>query len=653
MQKTNFKTRLLALLTAVFMVVVSMPFAAFAAATDAGTGTGTGADKIHVTFTNWEGAGIEYVATEVAENSVTEEDGVVKAIAYDVDGNSAYKFPKALATEDKVVKGWKIAGTETAFNATDFNYVSLAKIADNGYVNVEADIEDKQPETKNVTFCFQLETSKGNFTDKNIAGLTSTNVPYIVGGEDTVVNVPDVKANEGYTFKGWTDDNGDFIMTGATYDMFGKDFSAYENGQTIWMTAVFEKVEQPVDNKELNVVFYNGNGEKVSEQTLKVATDTAKVPAATDIKYDESKYVFDGKWAIKASNVAATDIVTAFDYNTLIDLATKNATGGYRVKLYPVLTERKADDKPTKEPVAKVKTNVSKIYVSWYDGEGTDGIYKRGYVFRDEKDGVTTTVAPATDINAKPYNYTWNVDELVKNVNDVVTFDELLKHCGSVGYDLVKDENNNMVEDNQTVVAYVQFVKTEIPAEVNIKNVHFIVDNKNGESWANTKDEKVYNDEKIFDRTYTVRSDVTEKVTAPAAAVKEGKDFLYWECTQGSTPNTKKYRLNAGAEFNFDTLTQLGLPASESGDFNFVAVFKDKASSSSSSSSSSSNKTTAASSKAAEQKVVKAAAAPANTTKVLPKTGASNVAPLLGGSLAVVALLMGYGVYSLVLRKKD
>lgn len=31
MQKTNFKTRLLALLTAVFMVVMCMPFAAFAA----------------------------------------------------------------------------------------------------------------------------------------------------------------------------------------------------------------------------------------------------------------------------------------------------------------------------------------------------------------------------------------------------------------------------------------------------------------------------------------------------------------------------------------------------------------------------------------------------------------------------------------------
>ena len=34
MQKTNFKTRLLALLTAVFMVIVSMPFAAFADAQD-------------------------------------------------------------------------------------------------------------------------------------------------------------------------------------------------------------------------------------------------------------------------------------------------------------------------------------------------------------------------------------------------------------------------------------------------------------------------------------------------------------------------------------------------------------------------------------------------------------------------------------------
>ena len=113
---------------------------------------------------------------------------------------------------------------------------------------------------------------------------------------------------------------------------------------------------------------------------------------------------------------------------------------------------------------------------------------------------------------------------------------------------------------------------------------------------------------------------------------------------------------------NFNVLKSVpaGYELCEVGDFYVgngsakVMVRKTKSNngSSSSTSSSSSNKTTTASSKA-EQKVVKAAAAPANTTKVLPKTGASNVAPLLGGSLAAVALLMGYGVYSLVLRKKD
>ena len=81
---------------------------------------------------------------------------------------------------------------------------------------------------------------------------------------------------------------------------------------------------------------------------------------------------------------------------------------------------------------------------------------------------------------------------------------------------------------------------------------------------------------------------------------------------------------------------------------------KDNSTSSSSSSSNSSSSSSNTTNTSASQKqVVKAAAAPANTTKVLPKTGATNAAPLIGGSLAVVALLMGYGVYGLVLRKKD
>ena len=119
---------------------------------------------------------------------------------------------------------------------------------------------------------------------------------------------------------------------------------------------------------------------------------------------------------------------------------------------------------------------------------------------------------------------------------------------------------------------------------------------------------------------------------------------------------------------NFNVLKSVpaGYELCEVGDFYVgngsakVMVRKTKSNngSSSSSASSSSNTTNTSASNttntsASQKQVVKAAAAPANTTKVLPKTDATNAAPLIGGSLAVVALLMGYGVYGLVLRKKD
>lgn len=147
----------------------------------------------------------------------------------------------------------------------------------------------------------------------------------------------------------------------------------------------------------------------------------------------------------------------------------------------------------------------------------------------------------------------------------------------------------------------------------------------------------------------------------PANKVKNfGKKLIGWQYKNGgNTTNFVK-----GEHVKFDTLKAL-LNGNWDNEGNawvtLTPVFQDvksnngnssssSSSNSSSSSSSSSNKTTTASN---EKQVVKAAAAPANTTKVLPKTGATNAAPLIGGSLAVVALLMGYGVYGLVLRKKD
>lgn len=145
-----------------------------------------------------------------------------------------------------------------------------------------------------------------------------------------------------------------------------------------------------------------------------------------------------------------------------------------------------------------------------------------------------------------------------------------------------------------------------------------------------------------------------DKITA-----NDGYKFDGWKISvQPVEGSAKEFTVPAGTQsFSIKEYGDLALAGAS-------AIFekktddkKDNSTSSSSSSnnntsssSSSSNKTTTASN---QKQVVKAAAAPANTTKVLPKTGASNVAPLLGGSLAVVALLMGYGVYSLVLRKKD
>ena len=145
-----------------------------------------------------------------------------------------------------------------------------------------------------------------------------------------------------------------------------------------------------------------------------------------------------------------------------------------------------------------------------------------------------------------------------------------------------------------------------------------------------------------------------QQYNVPAVTAKEGYKFVGWK-GQGAdviawNAEAKTFGVTGLCFFNGDDATT-GYATVEAV-FEKIEDKKNDNSSSSSSASSSSNKTTTASSKA-EQKVVKAAAAPANTTKVLPKTGASNVAPLLGGSLAVVALLMGYGVYGLVLRKKD
>ena len=198
-------------------------------------------------------------------------------------------------------------------------------------------------------------------------------------------------------------------------------------------------------------------------------------------------------------------------------------------------------------------------------------------------------------------------------------------------------------EGNASIEAQFEEVKPE--TQKHHFTVNFTVDPEKGSFTGIGAGPVVFKgyEEEVGDQQYEV----------PAVTAKEGYKFVGWK-GQGADviawdAEAKTFGVT-GLCFYQDGSYEGN--ASIEAQFEKIEDKKDdnSSSSSSSSASSSSNKTTTASN---EKQVVKAAAAPANTTKVLPKTGASNVAPLLGGSLAVVALLMGYGVYSLVLRKKD
>ena len=223
---------------------------------------------------------------------------------------------------------------------------------------------------------------------------------------------------------------------------------------------------------------------------------------------------------------------------------------------------------------------------------------------------------------------------------DVIAWDAEAKTFGVTGLCFYQDGS---YEGNASIEAQFEEVKPE--TQKHHFTVNFTVDPEKGSFTGIGAGPVVFQgyEEEVGDQQYEV----------PAVTAKEGYKFVGWK-GQGADviawdAEAKTFGVT-GLCFYQDGSYEGN--ASIEAQFEKIEDKKDdnSSSSSSSSASSSSNKTTTASN---EKQVVKAAAAPANTTKVLPKTGASNVAPLLGGSLAVVALLMGYGVYSLVLRKKD
>ena len=594
MQKTNFKTRLLALLTAVFMVVMCVPFAAFADSTAehktiSVQWTTTSGEKLHEPTTVAAGETVTapsiedgYVWSDVdyENNTYNAGDKISFAemeanISYWYQGEGSYAFRKVPAPKPttKTIKinyyseseGKQVAEVdmEVAADATSVNTSNLT--APKGYtINETGDLQIRDgyvyvavskvevPTTKTIKINYYSEAE-----EKQIAEVEMT-----VGINDTYINTSKLTAPEGY----------ELVLAG---DLAIRDCYVYG-------------AVNKIGSKTVKINYYSEAEEKqIAEVEMTVAPDatcvnTSKLTAPTGYELVE---------------VGDLPIRDGYVYAAVRKVSTKE------VKINFYCPEEK---KQVAEPTVVVNADATYVNSSAYAAlvpagyelaEVGDMPIRDGYVYAEVRKVATKTIK----INYYSEEEEKQIAEVEMTVPADATYVNTSKLTAPAGYELV------LAGDLPIRDGYVYAAVRKVP-------------------------------------TTTIKISYVDEATDKEVGTE---DLVV---NQGTTV----------VNFNVLKSVPAGYELCEVGDFYVgngsakVMVRKTKSNngSSSSTSSSSSNKTTTASSKA-EQKVVKAAAAPANTTKVLPKTGASNVAPLLGGSLAVVALLMGYGVYSLVLRKKD
>ena len=550
MQKTNFKTRLLALLTAAFMIVMCVPFAAFA-------------DDAVMTI-NF------YVDSQpVGSDSFKQEYGTwTLRDALEDD---------SVIPEGKELTGWVPLGHSevTLKPGTSYSWDELSQYAQGGTLTLDAVFEAPKPATKPVYVSYILESGEplANATEK----------------------------------------------------------IELENGATTFSTSLLKKVPAGYELCETGDVYIGTN------DTVNVKVREIKKPAkVVYVSYilESGEPLADAIEQIELENGA-----TIFSTSLL-----KKVPAGYELCETGDVYIGTNDTVNVKvREVKKPEASLTKIKMIFTKADGATSVFATGELTAASEWYVLPDAAGVINLTASEKLTGWTLFQNGAKyaAGEKVTFESLKELAGK-----------NVDKDG---VAYLNFY-ADLKTDVELKNITIkYVEDKDGaqEDVAAPQNNFTAKDE------FTILTDNLYDGKVPA-----GKKLIGWQYKNGgNTTNFVK-----GEHVKFDTLKAL-LNGNWDNEGNawvtLTPVFQDvksnngnsssssssnSSSNSSSSSSSSSNKTTTASN---EKQVVKAAAAPANTTKVLPKTGATNAAPLIGGSLAVVALLMGYGVYGLVLRKKD
>ncbi len=612
MQKTNFKTRLLALLTAAFMLVMCVPFAAFAE--DAKL------TKAHVSFkdADWNDLYTTFDVTDwfnlpTTSNAINlaEDEEIV---SWKDAKNNVYQPGEKVTIEQlaEIVGSNGVASDGTAY--VTFEATVQKKVAKKT-VHVSYILESGEP-LANAIETIELEAGATTFSTSLLkkvpAGyeLCETGDVYI-GTNDTVnVKVREAKKT---VFVSYILENGEPLANAIEQIELAA-------GATTFSTSLLKKVPAGYELCETGDVYIG------TSDTVNVKVREAKKPA----KVVYVSYILESgePLANAIEKIELENGATTFNTSVL-----KEVPAGYELcetgDVY--IGENDTVNVKVRE-VKKPEVSLTKIKMIFTKADGATSVFATGELTAESEWYVLPDAAGVINLadGEKLTGWTLFQNGAKYAAGEKVTFESLKELAGK-----------NVDNDG---VAYLNFY-ADLKTDVELKNITIkYVEDKDGaqEDVAAPQNNFTAKDE------FTILTDNLYDGKVPA-----GKKLIGWQYKNGgNTTNFVK-----GEHVKFDTLKAL-LNGNWDNEGNawvtLTPVFQDVKSnnSSSSSSSSSSNKTTTASSKA-EQKVVKAAAAPANTTKVLPKTGASNVAPLLGGSLAVVALLMGYGVYGLVLRKKD
>ena len=690
MQKTNFKTRLLALLTAAFMIVMCVPFAAFA-------------DDAVMTI-NF------YVDSQpVGSDSFKQEYGTwTLRDALEDD---------SVIPEGKELTGWVPLGHSevTLKPGTSYSWDELSQYAQGGTLTLDAVFEAPKPATKpvyvsyilesgeplaNATEQIELENGATTFSSSLLkkvpAGyeLCETGDVYI-GTNDTVnVKVREVKKPAKVVYVSYILESGE-PLANATEQI------ELENGATTFSTSLLKKVPAGYELCETGDVYIGTNdtvnvkvreikkpakvvyvsyilesGEPLANAIEQIELENGattfstsllkKVPAGYELCETGDVYIGTNDTVnVKVREIKKPAKVVYVSYilesgepladaieqielengaTTFSTSLLKKVPAGYELCETGDVYIGTNDTVNVKvREVKKPEASLTKIKMIFTKADGATSVFATGELTAASEWYVLPDAAGVINLTASEKLTGWTLFQNGAKyaAGEKVTFESLKELAGK-----------NVDKDG---VAYLNFY-ADLKTDVELKNITIkYVEDKDcaQEDVAAPQNNFTAKDE------FTILTDNLYDGKVPA-----GKKLIGWQYKNGgNTTNFVK-----GEHVKFDTLKAL-LNGNWDNEGNawvtLTPVFQDvksnngnssssssssSSSNSSSSSSSSSNKTTTASN---EKQVVKAAAAPANTTKVLPKTGATNAAPLIGGSLAVVALLMGYGVYGLVLRKKD